>query len=252
MERFFNTLECRFGALFYSYAGHDARDRPEHMRKTEKQLEKNDNIPTLEIFQEQLENYLKEYNASPHSGKDMSGRTPDEAYYNSIVKEIRTVDADALWILCGKREERKVSNLGIMLFCNTFTNHEGELLKYLNWKVSVIYDPLDMERVYIYSLDGKFICQVFPKIRSLFRGLNEEEFKRQFDDDLHNTVAYVSSNSFSNGLRIGLSLLKSLLTAEIPEIHGVHHMPNKTERRCKPIQNPSEIDEVFIAYTKKF
>lgn len=79
----------------------------------------------------------------------------------------------------------------------------------------------------------------------------DEEFKRQFTDDLHNTVAYVSSSSFSNGLRIGLSLLKSLLTAEMPEIHVVHHMPNKTERRCKPVQNPSEIDAVFIAYTKK-
>ncbi len=79
----------------------------------------------------------------------------------------------------------------------------------------------------------------------------DEEFKRQFEDDLHNTVAYVSSNSFSNGLKIGLSLLKSLLNAEIPEIHVVHHMPNKTEHRCKPVQNPSEIDAVFIAYTKK-
>lgn len=79
----------------------------------------------------------------------------------------------------------------------------------------------------------------------------DEEFKRKFDDDLYNTVAYVSSNSFENGLRIGLSLLKSLLTAEMPEIHVVHHMPNKTERRCKPVQNIAEIDEVFIDYTKK-
>ena len=79
----------------------------------------------------------------------------------------------------------------------------------------------------------------------------DEEFKRKFDDDLYNTVACVSSNSFENGLRIGLSLLKSLLTAEMPEIHVIHHMPNKTERRCKPVQSIAEIDEVFIDYTKK-
>ncbi|MDE6003800.1 MAG: Mu transposase C-terminal domain-containing protein [Oscillospiraceae bacterium] len=178
VERFFNTLESRFGTLFYSYAGHDARKRPEHMKKTEKQLEKDENIPTLEFYQEQLENYLKEYNASPHFGKDMNGRTPDEVYYGSIVTEIKTVDADALRILCGKREERKVNNSGVTLFCNTFTSYEGELLNYLNRKVSVIYDPLDMERVYIYSLDGRFICQAFPKIRSPFRGVNEEDYIR--------------------------------------------------------------------------
>ena len=178
VERFFNTLESRFGTLFYSYSGYDAKNRPEHMKKTEKQLEKDENIPTLEFYQEQLENYLKEYNTSPHSGKDMNGRTPDEVYYNSIVTEIRTVDADALRILCGKREERKVSNSGVTLFCNTFTNHEGKLLKYLDKKVVVIYDPLDMERIYIYTLDGKFICQALPKIRSPFRGLNEEDYIR--------------------------------------------------------------------------
>ena len=176
VERFFRTLEGRFGTLFYSYAGHDAKNRPEHMQKTIKQLEADKNIPTLEFYTKQLENYIAEYNASPHSGKDMNGQSPDQVYESSITVPIRTVNANALRILCGKREKRKVSNSGVMVYCNHFTNPDGELLKYLEKEVSVIYDPQDMETVYIYTLDGKFICQAFPKVRSPFRGVNEEDY----------------------------------------------------------------------------
>lgn len=97
--------------------------------------------------------------------------------------------------------------------------------------------------------DDERIDALYDRINNIMA--LDEEFKRKFCDDLQNAMAYVSDSSFSNGLRIGLSLLKQLLTAEMPEIHVVHHMPNKTERRCKPVQNPSEIDAVFIAYTKK-
>lgn len=68
VERFFRTLEGRFGACFYSYAGYDAKNRPEHMAKLSKQLEKDPDIPTFDVFTERLANYIKEYNASPHSG----------------------------------------------------------------------------------------------------------------------------------------------------------------------------------------
>lgn len=50
----------------------------------------------------------------------------------------------------------------------------------------------------------------------------DEEFKKKFVSELNNTMCYVSSNSFDNGLRIGLSLLKNLLTAEPPEINAIH------------------------------
>ncbi|MDE5556764.1 MAG: hypothetical protein K2J32_03570 [Ruminococcus sp.] len=97
--------------------------------------------------------------------------------------------------------------------------------------------------------DNKRIDALYDRINNIMA--LDEEFKRKFCDDLQNTMFYVSESSFSNGLRIGLSLLKQLLTAEMPEIHVVHHITNKTERRCKPVQKPSEIDEVFIDYTKK-
>lgn len=177
VERFFRTLEERFGVCFYSYAGHDAKNRPEHMAKLSKELEKDPNLPTFDVFKERLANYIKEYNTSPHSGKGMDGKSPDEIYYNSITQPIRMIENyDILRILCGKRIERKVTNGGIKIFCNIFQNYKGKLFAYLNKKVAIIYDPDDMEKVYIYTLDGEFICQAEAKFHSPFRNLGEENY----------------------------------------------------------------------------
>ena len=50
----------------------------------------------------------------------------------------------------------------------------------------------------------------------------DKEFKRWFVDDLAIMVNDISEHAFENGLRIGLSFVKKLLTAEMPEIHVTH------------------------------
>lgn len=79
----------------------------------------------------------------------------------------------------------------------------------------------------------------------------DEKFKINFTGDMQRTIVDASFNGFENGLRIGLSLLKNLLTAEIPEIHTVRHEPSRTERRCKPVHQQSDINHTFIEYIKK-
>lgn len=50
----------------------------------------------------------------------------------------------------------------------------------------------------------------------------DANFKREFANGLNDAINYASWNSFENGLNIGLSLLKNLLTAEPPEINVIH------------------------------
>lgn len=50
----------------------------------------------------------------------------------------------------------------------------------------------------------------------------DTNFKKEFANSLEDTINYASWNSFENGLRIGLSLLKNLLTAKPPEINVIH------------------------------
>lgn len=68
VERFFRTLEERFGKMFYSYAGNDTKKRPEHMQKTNKVLDKDKDIPSLEFYTEKLTEYISEYNNTAHYG----------------------------------------------------------------------------------------------------------------------------------------------------------------------------------------
>ena len=80
----------------------------------------------------------------------------------------------------------------------------------------------------------------------------DEQFKRDFVNDFQiamNTAAY---NAFGNGLKIGLSLLQNLLTAEPPELHITKHEPDRTERRCPPICQPSDVKQVFVDYVNKY
>lgn len=178
VERFFRTLEERFGKSFYSYAGNDAKKRPEHMKKTTKKLEEDENIPTFEFYQEQLMNYVREYNATPHSGSGMNNKSPNEVYSENLPESIETVSEEILCVVFGKTQIRKVNNNGIKLYCNTFTDRDGILSEFMGKEVKVKYDYDNMEVAYVYDMENHFICKVFPKLHSPFRGTNEEDYER--------------------------------------------------------------------------
>lgn len=178
VERFFRTLEERFGKMFYSYAGNDAKKRPEHMQKTNKVLDGDKDIPTLEFYIEKLTEYIKEYNNTAHHGDGMDGRTPNQVYSENIT-EIREIgDSNALRLLFGKTVERTVQKNGIAMYNNTFTNNDGKLIPYYDRKVMVTYDPDDLETVYIFDMDYNYICSASAKLKTPFRNCNEEDYIR--------------------------------------------------------------------------
>lgn len=123
------------------------------------------------------------------------------------------------------------------------------------FNIEKIYEMLTSHIINNENFD--YFCKEDEKrINALSERLNnimalDVAFKKEFISDLSTTMDYVSINSFNNGLRIGLSLLKSLLTAEIPEIHIVHHVPNKTEKQYTSVQQQSDLDPTFIDYVKK-
>ncbi|MDE6779960.1 MAG: Mu transposase C-terminal domain-containing protein [Ruminococcus sp.] len=178
VERFFRTLEERFGKMFYSYAGNDAKKRPEHMQKTNKVLDGDKNIPTLEYYVEKLTEYINEYNNTAHHGDGMDGKTPNQVYSENIT-EIREIgDSNALRLLFGKTVERTVQKNGIAMYNNTFTNNDGKLIPYYDRKVMVTYDPDDLETVYIFDTDYNYICSASAKLKTPFRNCNEEDYIR--------------------------------------------------------------------------
>lgn len=65
----------------------------------------------------------------------------------------------------------------------------------------------------------------------------DTKFRKHFENELEVIIDTISNNSFENGLRVGLNLLQSLLTSELPEIH--------VTRRRVPEKPNNEIIEEF-------
>lgn len=109
----------------------------------------------------------------------------------------------------------------------------------------IIFQILQRERYELFNSEDEERVQTLEDRINNIMSL-DEQFKNDFSDDMQFTIATAASNAFENGLQIGLSLLHSLLTAELPEIHTVRHEPSRAERRCPPVHQQSDVDHTFI------
>ena len=171
IERFFRTAEGQFGKLFPSYAGSNAKQRPENLKDL--------NImeyPTMEEFIELHNRYVYEvYNNSPHTGEGMDGKSPNEMYAK-IPFTKRTAPEKVLRLcLMRVKGERKVGREGI-----TFNNviydaiNGEERAKYIGRKVLAKYDPEKPEVLYIYDTKEKFLFVAYEKPKRNSNITNEE------------------------------------------------------------------------------
>lgn len=78
----------------------------------------------------------------------------------------------------------------------------------------------------------------------------DEKSKISIVNELDFIINDSNSEAFENGLKIGLSVLKNLLTAEMPVIRTVNSEMPKLERRCKYSGEMPDIDERLIDYMK--
>lgn len=172
IERFFRTFEERFGKMFPTYTGKDAKNRPEPMRTADKNIYLI--APSLEDFLECLNNYIEDYNHTPSRGKDMEGKSPDEVYYNNLPVKREITDRRALTILCGNFETRTVNKNGIDFKGRTYEN--SILFSHFNEKVTVNYDPDNMDVLNIFDNEMRLICTASTKIRTPYRHTTKEDF----------------------------------------------------------------------------
>lgn len=170
IERFFGTLEERFGKLFDTYAGRDAKERPESLK-----LVPVDQYPTLEEYTNHLMEYLIEYHDTPHSGNGMDNKTPNQVYSENLKVKKQIQDHDALRLLCGRVVERTVLRNGINMFDTSYWH--DDLVYHYKEKVVVIYDTENIEEINIFDQDGRAICKAESKLKTPFRNTTSQDYK---------------------------------------------------------------------------
>lgn len=173
-ERTFRTFEDRFGKMFPTYTGRDAKRRPEKMQiPNNKILEL---APDKDVFIKLLYEWIEDFNNMPSRGKACQGKTPNIVYQENLHNRIVLHDEGVLDILCGTFEERVINKNGISFKNRQYTN--DILLSHMGEKVIVNYSPENLDRLNVFDLNMQAICVALPKTVTPYRTATEEDFKR--------------------------------------------------------------------------
>lgn len=172
IERVFNTFEEQLGKKYPSYAGSNAKKRPEDLKNL-----KIMNVITLEDFITQHNQYVYEiYNESSHSGDAMYGRSPNQVYADEPFT-IRRASKEVLYFsLMRVKGLREVQRNGITF--NGVSFYDEDCINHLHEKVIAKYDPTKPEILYIFDTNENFLF-VAEELQKKGWNLTEEDYQME-------------------------------------------------------------------------
>lgn len=161
VERLHQTLWVAAAKQLPSYVGAlmDREARLAQFKLTRKALKHGGSMPLVpwDVFVDFIEAKVAEYNARPH--RSLKGVSPDGAWAAWMAKgwqADRLTDGE-LTTLFRPREERVVDRGQINLFTNIYFSKQLE--EFHGMTLHVAYDVHDPQQVWIYTPEGRFICQ---------------------------------------------------------------------------------------------
>ncbi|MGN0692016.1 MAG: DNA-binding domain-containing protein [Oscillospiraceae bacterium] len=163
IERNFRTIEsiCK---MLPSYIGDRPENRPTTMKGTNKKIERENKAMDFEEFKKFMDDNINIYHNTVHTGNGMNGRTPLETYKQSFsAAGMKTLSEKAISLIF-RRTTRKVTitehGVKFAELPNVGYYISPELLLYgVGRKVYARYDTSDVTTIYIYSEDGKYVCE---------------------------------------------------------------------------------------------
>lgn len=172
IERVFNTFEEQLGKKYPSYAGSNAKKRPEDL----KDLDIMDYI-TLEEFIEQHNKYVYEiYNNTPHHGDSMFNKTPNHMY-STLDFPLRKVSKDVLYFcLMRVKGTRTVQRNGITF--NGVHFYNDSCINHIGKKVIAKYDPTKPEILYIFDENENYLF-LASKVKKMGWNLDKEDYHKE-------------------------------------------------------------------------
>lgn len=162
IERVFAEVKKEFSKLIPTYVGGSPDERPERMKKLNKVLEKDDNVPLLSEVRELFENYIEGiFNEKESSGMGMNGKCPNDVYEENLMRK-RTATQEELNIMLMRTARlQTVKENGVSLkFGTTVLDYWDEYLldNYERKRVFVRYDIDNLGEVKVDDEQGRFIC----------------------------------------------------------------------------------------------
>ena len=168
IERVFKTFSHDVLEMLPGYIGHNVSDRKNiEARKSfadhimGKAKEPTKNYLSAEQLQEFCDNWIKNYYMQePHRG--LNGKTPQSMIDNYDGEVRRIGNERALDILLSPTSGdglRTVTKKGIAIDNAYYDSHD--LALYTGKQVKVLYSESEWGKIYVFTLEGKFICEAF-------------------------------------------------------------------------------------------
>ena len=162
IERVFAEVKKEFSKMIPTYVGGSPDERPERMKKLNKVLKNEKNVPLLSEVKELFENYVEGiYNETESSGMGMDGKCPNDVYEENLIRK-RTATKEELNIMLMRTARlQTVKENGVSLkFGSVILDYWDEYLldNYERKKVFVRYDIDDLSEVRVDDEKGRFIC----------------------------------------------------------------------------------------------
>lgn len=163
IERFFETLCDDFTSSFDSYTGTLTGSKTiGKVKKDIKGMLAADQLLSIESFAAEFDKWLNEvYHLRKHRGLKEQKEVnpiPIEVYQNADRYYKPAPPMDYTQMLLMKYEERLVTTVGFSMFSRNFQHQD--LAMYIGKRVVVRYNPENLDMAYVYSLEGKKICEV--------------------------------------------------------------------------------------------
>lgn len=163
IERFFGTMISRFEKWLTSYTGTltGSKTAAKVNKDIDKLLERDELLSMEELYELWKEFRDNEYHRTAHNGLKRQGEkwlTPMEVFQNAEERYMKPAPPKSYaTVLMMKAERVRVYNIGIRKF--GYEYRADELTDYIGDKVDIKWDAEDVTRLYVYTKDGKKICE---------------------------------------------------------------------------------------------
>lgn len=167
IERFFGTVIRRFEKWVASYTGTltGSRTAGKVIKDIDGMLTRDELISLEDMYELWKKWRDEEYHRTAHSGLKKQGEkwhTPEEVFRNAEERYVKPVPPKSYAVTLMMSADRVlVRNIGIKKF--GYEYRAEELVDYIDQKVDVKWDPEDITRLYVYTQEGKKICEALSQ-----------------------------------------------------------------------------------------
>jgi hypothetical protein len=161
IERVFRTFAHDLAELLPGFIGHNVAERKsiEARKSFSDRLFKKDEVIAVEMSAAELQSFCDrwlehEYHPRKHSSLGMSPNAKVASWQGpvNVINDERLLDV----LLSEPAGTRTIVKSGIKLDGGLYIH--PELAAHTGEQVNVFYDEMDMGRIYVYNLDGEYLC----------------------------------------------------------------------------------------------